>query len=410
MDGMLITGGWTEIGARHRHPAPGRPRRCQRDRRHRRVPHAATTASSPLHDRCPHKGGPLSQGIVHGHAVTCPLHNWVIDLQTARPPRRMRAASSASRCASRTAACCSAHARSPRHDGGRPDHLPLLRRRLRRHRRGRTARCSRRPGASRQPRPAVRRRARRWARRWTMRRPAAAPDDRRRRAPLGRRRSTSWPHASATPSPSTARTASPSTSPASCLTEDYYVANKLMKGFIGSGNIDTNSRLCMASLGRRPHAGLRRGRGAGRATRTSKQADLVVLVGSNTAWCHPVLLPAACRRRAANAARSSSSSIRAAPRLPRCRPASAAGAGSGCRAVRTGCSRISPASARVDRGLGRGACDRLRRRRSAAALRDGADPSNASLPTAACRRPTSPASTSCSPRTERTVTVCSARA
>ena len=33
-----------------------------------------------LSDRCPHKGGPLSQGIVHGHAVTCPLHNWVIDL------------------------------------------------------------------------------------------------------------------------------------------------------------------------------------------------------------------------------------------------------------------------------------------------------------------------------------------
>ncbi len=33
-------------------------------------------------DRCPHKGGPLSQGIVHGQAVTCPLHNWVIDLET----------------------------------------------------------------------------------------------------------------------------------------------------------------------------------------------------------------------------------------------------------------------------------------------------------------------------------------
>lgn len=33
-----------------------------------------------VEDRCPHKGGPLSQGIVHGHAVTCPLHNWVIDL------------------------------------------------------------------------------------------------------------------------------------------------------------------------------------------------------------------------------------------------------------------------------------------------------------------------------------------
>ena len=33
-----------------------------------------------LHDRCPHKDGPLSQGIVHGHTVACPLHNWNIDL------------------------------------------------------------------------------------------------------------------------------------------------------------------------------------------------------------------------------------------------------------------------------------------------------------------------------------------
>lgn len=35
-----------------------------------------------LMDRCPHKGGPLSQGIVHGHAVACPLHNWSIELAT----------------------------------------------------------------------------------------------------------------------------------------------------------------------------------------------------------------------------------------------------------------------------------------------------------------------------------------
>lgn len=35
-----------------------------------------------LDDRCPHLGGPLSQGIVHGHSVTCPLHNWVISLET----------------------------------------------------------------------------------------------------------------------------------------------------------------------------------------------------------------------------------------------------------------------------------------------------------------------------------------
>ena len=43
-----------------------------------------------LDDRCPHKGGPLSQGIVHGRAVTCPLHNWVISLETgdAAGPRR----------------------------------------------------------------------------------------------------------------------------------------------------------------------------------------------------------------------------------------------------------------------------------------------------------------------------------
>jgi nitrite reductase (NADH) small subunit len=37
-----------------------------------------------IEDRCPHKGGPLSQGIVHGRAVTCPLHNWVISLDTGK--------------------------------------------------------------------------------------------------------------------------------------------------------------------------------------------------------------------------------------------------------------------------------------------------------------------------------------
>jgi len=37
-----------------------------------------------LDDRCPHKDGRLSQGIVHGHSVTCPLHNWVIGLSDGR--------------------------------------------------------------------------------------------------------------------------------------------------------------------------------------------------------------------------------------------------------------------------------------------------------------------------------------
>jgi assimilatory nitrate reductase catalytic subunit len=72
------------------------------------------------------------------------------------------------------------------------------------------------------------------------------------------------------------------------LTEDYYVANKLMKGFIGSANVDTNSRLCMAST----VAGHRRAFGADTVPGCYEdldQADLLVLVGSNAAWCHPVL-------------------------------------------------------------------------------------------------------------------------
>ena len=40
----------------------------------------ATDAIYAIDDHCPHRGGPLSQGIVHGNSVTCPLHNWVIDL------------------------------------------------------------------------------------------------------------------------------------------------------------------------------------------------------------------------------------------------------------------------------------------------------------------------------------------
>jgi assimilatory nitrate reductase catalytic subunit len=72
------------------------------------------------------------------------------------------------------------------------------------------------------------------------------------------------------------------------LTEDYYVANKLMKGFIGSANIDTNSRLCMSS------AVVAHKRAFGSDTvpgnyEDFETADLVVLAGSNTAWCHPVL-------------------------------------------------------------------------------------------------------------------------
>ncbi|MCG7978905.1 MAG: molybdopterin-dependent oxidoreductase [Candidatus Thiodiazotropha endolucinida] len=72
------------------------------------------------------------------------------------------------------------------------------------------------------------------------------------------------------------------------LTEDYYVANKLMKGFIGSANIDTNSRLCMSSS----VAGHKRAFGSDTVPcsyEDLEQANLITLVGSNTAWCHPVL-------------------------------------------------------------------------------------------------------------------------
>jgi assimilatory nitrate reductase catalytic subunit len=72
------------------------------------------------------------------------------------------------------------------------------------------------------------------------------------------------------------------------LTEDYYVANKLMKGFIGSANIDTNSRLCMASA----VAGHERAFGEDLVPGCYEDvelADLIILVGSNTAWCHPIL-------------------------------------------------------------------------------------------------------------------------
>jgi len=72
------------------------------------------------------------------------------------------------------------------------------------------------------------------------------------------------------------------------LTEDYYVANKLMKGFIGSANIDTNSRLCMSSA----VAAYKRAFGEDVMPCNYddlERAQLIVLVGSNTAWCHPVL-------------------------------------------------------------------------------------------------------------------------
>lgn len=72
------------------------------------------------------------------------------------------------------------------------------------------------------------------------------------------------------------------------LTEDYYVANKFIKGFIGNNNIDSNSRLCMSSA----VAGHKRAFGADLVPSNYEDlesCDLLVLVGSNMAWCHPIL-------------------------------------------------------------------------------------------------------------------------
>jgi assimilatory nitrate reductase catalytic subunit len=82
------------------------------------------------------------------------------------------------------------------------------------------------------------------------------------------------------------------------LTEDYYVANKFVKGLLGTANIDTNSRLCMAST----VAAQKRAFGGDVVPNCYEDlelADLVVLVGSNTAWCHPVLYQRIAAARAA---------------------------------------------------------------------------------------------------------------
>jgi len=72
------------------------------------------------------------------------------------------------------------------------------------------------------------------------------------------------------------------------LTEDYYVVNKFVKGYLGTANVDTNSRLCMASS----VAGHKRAFGSDTVPgcySDLENANLIVLVGSNLAWCHPVL-------------------------------------------------------------------------------------------------------------------------
>ncbi len=73
-----------------------------------------------------------------------------------------------------------------------------------------------------------------------------------------------------------------------CLTEEYYIANKLVKGFIGTNNIDTNSRLCMSSA----VAGYTKMLGEDAVPVSYEDielADCFLIAGANPAWCHPIL-------------------------------------------------------------------------------------------------------------------------
>lgn len=73
-----------------------------------------------------------------------------------------------------------------------------------------------------------------------------------------------------------------------CLTEEYYLANKLVKGFIGTNNIDTNSRLCMSSAVTAYKMALGEDSVPG-CYEDLELADTILIAGANPAWCHPIL-------------------------------------------------------------------------------------------------------------------------
>ena len=79
----MMTMKWVEVGALD--DIPSRGARCVNTPKGRiAVFRTAEDQVFAVEDQCPHKGGPLSQGIVHGTSVTCPLHNWVISLETGK--------------------------------------------------------------------------------------------------------------------------------------------------------------------------------------------------------------------------------------------------------------------------------------------------------------------------------------
>ena len=81
MDGSMEASVWRDVGAVDDIPRQG-ARVVARPTGNIAVFRTSDDRIFALDDRCPHKGGPLSQGIVHGDRVTCPLHNWAIELES----------------------------------------------------------------------------------------------------------------------------------------------------------------------------------------------------------------------------------------------------------------------------------------------------------------------------------------
>ena len=296
------------------------------------------------------------------------------------------------------------------HAARRPHHLPLLRRRLRR-----AGAAGRRAAARSSPAiPIIRRisagcarRARRSARRSASTaacciRCCGSADGSHARASTGTTRSTTVADGFRRIVERDGPDAVAFYLSGQLLTEDYYVANKLMKGFIGSANVDTNSRLCMASS----VAGHRRAFGADTVPACYEDldlADLIVLVGSNAAWCHPVLFQRMVREPAR--ARRQDRRHRSAPHRDRAKTPTCF-----CRSRRAwtrrcsaACWCISPTRGALDYELYRRAHDGLRRRARARA-RDRARCRRDRAARPGSPKPTSRASSSCSARRRSVVT------
>ena len=303
-----------------------------------------------LRDKCPHKGGPLSQGIVFGESRRLPA------AQLVHRPRRRQAAAPDEGSVERFAVRVedghgAAGSRIPavaRDDvllarrGGRRAvttpahrdalHLLLLRRGLRRRHREPTASASPACAAIRITRPTAASSARKGttlhltaspaASAGRARYPGAAPRPRPRRASAspGTRRSTTWRERfAADHRASTAPIRSRFYVSGQLLTEDYYVFNKLAKALIGTANIDTNSRLCMSSA----VTGYQQTLGVDAPPCSYEDIDhaqCLFIAGSNMAYAHPVLFRRIEAARAAQpGAEDRSWSTRAAPR-PRASP------------------------------------------------------------------------------------------